>query len=73
MRQCAVCNKGSRMGGARRLLRAHYNPVNWTRKYPNLQWGKVDGKRVKMCTTCIKSQHKTPRAKVVRTAKKTKA
>jgi ribosomal protein L28 len=69
MRQCAVCNKGSRMGGARRLLRAHYNPVNWTRKYPNLQWGKIDGKRVKMCTTCIKSQHKTPRAKVARTTK----
>ena len=63
MRQCAVCSKGSRMGGARRLLRAHYNPVNWTRKYPNLQWGKVDGKRVKMCTTCLKTQHKTPRDK----------
>ena len=69
MRQCAVCSKGSRMGGARRLLRAHYNPVNWTRKYPNLQWGKVDGKRVKMCTTCLKTQHKTPRVKTVKAVK----
>jgi len=60
------------MGGARRLLRAHYNPVNWTRKYPNLQWGKVDGKRVKMCTTCIKTQHKAPRPKIVKTAKAAK-
>ena len=69
MRQCAVCSKGSRMGGARRLLRAHYNPVNWTRKYPNLQWGKVDGKRVKMCTTCIKTQHKAVKPKAKRTKK----
>jgi len=68
MRQCAVCNKGSRMGGARRLLRAHYNPVNWSRKYPNLQWGVVDGKRVKLCTNCIKTQHKIAKPK----AKKTK-
>jgi len=57
------------MGGARRLLRGHFNPVNWTRKYPNLQWGIVDGKRVKMCTTCIKTQHKTPRTRVTKTAK----
>jgi hypothetical protein len=56
------------MGGARRLLRAHYNPVNWTRKYPNLQWGKVDGKRVKMCTNCIKTQHKTVKPRMVKAA-----
>ncbi len=56
------------MGGARRLLRAHYNPVNWTRKYPNLQWGLVDGKRVRMCTACIRNQHKPARTKVKATA-----
>jgi len=51
------------MGGARKLLRGHYNPVNWTRKYPNLQWGKLDGKRTLLCTSCIKTQSKTPRVR----------
>lgn len=55
MRQCALCEKGSRMGGARRLLRGHYNPVNWSRKYPNLQYAKVDGKRTLICTNCLKT------------------
>ena len=43
------------MGGARRLLRGHYNPVNWSRKYPNLQYAKVDGKRTLICTNCLKT------------------
>jgi len=63
MRQCAICHKGSRMGGARQLLRGHYNPVNWSRKYPNLQYGKVDGKRVLMCTNCLKTMTKKPHVK----------
>jgi hypothetical protein len=45
------------MGGHRILLRGHYNPTNWTRKYPNLQWAKVDGVRAKVCTSCIKAMH----------------
>ena len=59
MRQCAICHKGSRMGGARKLLRGHYNPVNWSRKYPNLQYVRVDGKRVLACTNCLRTLHKT--------------
>ncbi len=55
MRQCAICHKGSRMGGARRLLRGHYNPVNWTRKYPNLQYARVSGVRKLICTNCLKT------------------
>lgn len=43
------------MGGARRLLRAHYNPVNWSRKYPNLQYARVDGARKLICTNCLKT------------------
>jgi hypothetical protein len=66
MRQCAICHKGSRMGGARKLLRGHYNPVNWSRKYPNLQYAKVDGVRALICTACIKT---TARKAVKRTAK----
>lgn len=43
------------MGGARKLLRGHYNPVNWSRKYPNLQYAKVKGKRMLICTNCLKT------------------
>ena len=65
MRKCARCEKTSQMGGHRILLRAHYNPTNWTRKYPNLQYATVDGKRMLICTGCMRTLHKAPR-KVVR-------
>lgn len=55
MRKCEICGRGSKMGGARKLLRGHYNPVNWTRKYPNLQWAKVNGVRLKICMTCLRN------------------
>ena len=67
MRHCTKCGKGSKMVGARRLLRGHYNPVNWTRKYPNLQWAKIDGKREHVCVQCLKTLNKAPH-KVVKTA-----
>ena len=54
MRQCEICGKGSQMQGKRKLLRGHYNPVNYSRKYPNLQWAKVEGARKRVCTACIK-------------------
>ena len=60
MRQCATCGKGSKMVGTRVLLRGHYNPTNWTRKYPNLQKHKLpSGKPGLMCTNCIKTLVKT--------------
>jgi len=62
MRACAICGKGSVMGGTRKLLRGHYNPVNKERKYPNLQWARlpagkagVKGVRMKICTNCLKT------------------
>lgn len=58
MRQCAQCNKGSVIRGKRRLLRGHYNPVSRSRKYPNLQWAVVKGKRIKICVACLKTLHK---------------
>jgi len=59
MRACAICGKGSRLGGKRVLLRGHYNLTKVERKYPNLQWVRLpNGKRVKACTQCIKSLHK---------------
>ena len=54
------------MQGARRLLRGHYNPVNWSRKYPNLQYARIEGKRVLVCTNCMKTLHKPARKVVVR-------
>jgi hypothetical protein len=57
------------MQGARRLLRGHYNPVNWSRKYPNLQYGRIDGKRVLLCTQCLKTLHKTAHRVIKKTVK----
>ena len=57
--KCPICQKGSRMVTRRVLLRGHYNPTSRKRKYPNLQWSQVQGKRIRICTDCIKTQHKT--------------
>ncbi len=60
MKTCEICGKGSQMGGARKKLRGNYNPVNWLRKYPNLQKTRlIDGKRVLACTDCIKKMSKS--------------
>ncbi len=60
MKKCAYCGKGSIMVGTRELLRGHYNPTNWTRKYPNLQKGTLpDGTRTLVCAKCLKSLAKT--------------
>lgn len=60
--KCPICHKGSRMVTSRVLLRGHYNPTNKSRKRPNLQWAKVGASRVKICTDCIKTLQKTPKA-----------
>ena len=78
MNKCFICGKGPKMAGERKKLRGKYNPVNWSKKRPNLQWLKLKdgvfsspllknkkikkeliGKRVKVCTQCLKSLHKT--------------
>ncbi|MDP2629568.1 MAG: hypothetical protein Q8P45_02600 [Candidatus Harrisonbacteria bacterium] len=62
MKRCEICGKGSRMVGARKLLRGHYNPVNWSRKHPNLQKALTpEGKKVFACTTCIRTFSKATR------------
>lgn len=55
MRQCAVCHKTSKMAGERKKLRGKYNPVNWSRKYPNLQLAKVEGVRKLICMNCMRT------------------
>ena len=62
MRKCELCEKTSRMVGTRILLRGHYNPTNWSRKYPNLQKTMTPkGEKVLACTTCIRTFTKTAR------------
>ena len=62
MRHCEVCKKTSKMVGTRVLLRGHYNPTNWTRKYPNLQKTVTPkGEKVYACTTCIRTFSKPAR------------
>ncbi len=63
MNQCAQCGKGSVIRGHRILLRGHYNPTSTSRKYPNLQWAKVDGKRKRICTDCMRRIAKGKTAK----------
>lgn len=58
MTRCPLCGKKPTMGVTRRLLRGHYNPTVKSKRYPNLQWARVDGKRLKICTDCIKTQAK---------------
>lgn len=57
------------MQGKRKLLRGHYNPVNWSRKQPNLQWAMVKGERQRVCAQCIKTQSKTRKPRVKAEAK----
>ena len=47
------------MAGTRTLLRGHYNPTNWTRKYPNLQKATLpNGGRGLACTKCIRTSNR---------------
>jgi len=58
MRQCKLCLKGSVIRGKRKLLRGHYNPTTKFRRYPNLQYAKVDGIRTLICTQCLRTMSK---------------
>ncbi len=59
MRKCANCGKTPIMAGTRKLLRGHYNPTAWSRKYPNLQKTKLPtGERALVCTQCLKTLSK---------------
>ena len=60
MKICAICGKGSKMGGKRNLLRGKYNPTKTQRKQPNLQWARIPGKlgRIKACVKCLRQLKK---------------
>ena len=55
-RRCAICGKKPQMVRKLNKLRGKYNPTPKKKKYPNLQWVKLDNKkRVKACAKCIKT------------------
>ncbi|MFH0805568.1 MAG: 50S ribosomal protein L28 [Patescibacteria group bacterium] len=59
-RRCTVCGKKSMVAVMLKKLRGQYNPTGKKRKYPNLQWVRLEnGKRVKACAKCIKAMSKT--------------
>lgn len=70
MRSCKMCAKGSIIRGKRKLLRGHYNPVSESRKYPNLQYAKVEGVRKLICVSCLRTLTKKARVKATKAVKK---
>lgn len=70
MKKCAICGKKSRLVWRLVKLRGKYNPTTKRRVYPNLQrvriplgikkdrYKKFAGKRILVCTKCIKALSK---------------
>lgn len=65
MTRCPLCGKKPTMATTRVLLRGHYNPTVKSKRYVNLQWARVNGKRIKICTDCIKTLAKQASRAVV--------
>jgi len=60
MRKCSICGKSYKYSITRKKVRSKYNPANRKKTKANLQWVKLSsGKRVKACTKCIRTLHKT--------------
>ncbi len=53
-RICEICSRGSLMSSTR----SHSNIAAPNRQFLNLQSKKIDGKRVKICTACLKTRSK---------------
>ncbi len=56
-KECFICKKGTIMAGgySNRIRAEQFNPTGKKRKYPNLQWATFpNGKREKICTSCLK-------------------
>lgn len=70
-KECAICGKTSLMVQRFKKLRGKYNPTVRQRRYPNLQlavvpvdierknFKKFAGKKILMCTKCMKTMRKT--------------
>lgn len=53
-KKCDICGRGSTKDASR----SHSNIKTLKRQYINLQSKKIDGKKQKVCTKCIKTMSK---------------
>lgn len=53
-RTCDICGRGPLKGKSR----SHSNVATLRRQYLNLQTKTIDGKKVKICTNCLKTSLK---------------
>lgn len=51
-RRCQICGRGS----MKSVSRSHSNIATKRRQHINLQWFRYRGKRIRACTSCIKTQ-----------------
>ncbi len=54
-KKCEICGRSSTKGAKR----SHSNVKTVKRQYINLQSKKIDGKKILICTRCIKTMAKT--------------
>lgn len=55
MRQCKICKKSYQIATTRIKLRGKYNPTGVHKQKANLQYKKIDNKRILVCTKCLKT------------------
>ncbi len=53
-RTCEICGRGPLSGATR----SHSNIKNKKKKYLNLQTKKINGKKVKICVSCLRTKIK---------------
>jgi len=53
-KRCDLCGRGSRKGASR----SHSNIKTIKRQHINLQTKRIDGKKMKLCTKCVKTMVK---------------
>ncbi len=58
-RVCEICGRSYHKANIVNKLRGKYNRAGSKRQLVNLQWKIIDGKKVRICTKCLKSQSKT--------------
>ncbi len=54
-RKCDICGRGS----TKDAQRSHSNIKTLKRQYINLQTKKINGKKIKICTKCLRTLAKT--------------
>ncbi|MCX6743647.1 MAG: bL28 family ribosomal protein [Candidatus Parcubacteria bacterium] len=56
-RTCEICGRGPKTSASR----SHSNIKTLKKKYINLQTKKINGEKVKICTSCLKTKVKAAR------------